>query len=100
MGSVKERILAEGREWDLASVHVAQVLLRQRRDDGDEKMMSTVLATEVGRLLSLEADEIAGGSDVTLLSLAVVATCLRYGTTMTPCILHTNISIAKPRWLD
>ena len=69
----------EGREWSLAAVQRTQVLLRLcGSDDVNERMVSTMLATEVGRLLSLEDDGLAA-SEAVLSSLAIVASCLHQG---------------------
>ena len=71
--------IEEGQEWSLPAVQRIQVLLRLcGSDEHTQRTMSTILATEVGRLLSLEGDGLAA-SEAVLSSLAIVASCLNQG---------------------
>ena len=71
--------IEEGQEWSLSAVQRIQVLLRLcGSDEHTRRTMSTILATEVGRLLSLEGDELVA-SETVLSSLAIVTSCLHQG---------------------
>ena len=92
--------IEEGQEWSLSAVQRIQVLLRLcGSDEHTGRTMSTILATGVGRLLSLEGDELVA-SETVLSSLAIVASCLHQGIMCGHSTCINNITLSGHLYLE
>ena len=90
------KYVEEGQEWSVGAVQRTQVLLRLCGNDSEtEQIVSTMLTTEVGRLLSLEGDGLVA-SEAILSSLAIMVSCLHQGMTSRFNHLVRNFALTTP----